>query len=409
VRRPIRWLSLLEGPAVILTLVATFYLTVAVWHSGDMDIAVYVQYAQAFWHTPPLYTALPREYPPLAIAPFSLTMLYPGQDVNAVFAAGMTAVVLLGYLAMRRWSTRERALVYLGYLFLGEMPVVVGRFDILPALTTLGALMAARRGRFTFAYVFLALGTLLKVYPFALVPVVLIEQWRSSATPSRIRVARDVGFCLGLIALGFALAWLRNPDSAFSSLTYANSRPVQIESLAASLIWLGTHAGIPATNTFTFGSVNWSGPLAGALAPLSTLALIAGCLAIYWSQARGRLAMPYAFLGCVGVLLLTNRVFSSQYLIWMLPLVAEVLGLDLLWIMICVFTALDIGMNPFDLPSYSPTYLQLYFLVLTIRNALLLVATLRLLLPSRRSARPASTERTEVLVGTGRTIGAPAG
>jgi hypothetical protein len=388
--RQVRWLSLLEGLAVAAILYVAAYLTVAVWHSSDIDVAVYFQYARAFWHGQPPYTALPREYPPLALVPFSLTVLFPGQDPNDVFALGMAVVTFLGYLAMRRWSTRERARLYLGYLLLADLPFVLGRFDIFPALITLGALWAARRQSFTLAYVLLAVGTLLKIYPLALVPVVGIEQWRSSGKKSLLAAGLAASSGLVLIALGFALSYLRDPNGAFSSLTYASARPIQVESLPATIVWLGRHLGFSATTTFSFGSINWSGPLASALAPLSTAALVAGCLAIYWRQVRGRLAVDYAFVACVGVILLTNRVFSTQYLIWILPLVADLLGLDALWVAISALTGLSAVLYPYDLVSYTQTQVEVFFAVMAMRNALLLIAILQLLRPSIRTL-PQST------------------
>jgi hypothetical protein len=379
--RQVRRLSLLEGLVVASILSATAYLTVDVWQSSDLDVAVYFQYAQAFWHAQPPYTALPREYPPLALVPFSLTVLFPGQDANAVFALGMAVVTFLGYLAMRRWSTCERARLYLGYVLLAEIPFVLGRFDILPALVTLGALWAARRQSFTLAYVLLAVGTLLKIYPLALVPVVCIEQWRSSGQKSLLRACLDASSSLVLVALGFALSYLRDPSGAFSSLTYATARPIQVESVPATVVWLGRYLGFSAATTFTFGSVNWSGPLASALEPLSTAALVAGCLAIYWRQVRGRLAMDYAFVACIGVILLTNRVFSTQYLIWILPLVADLLGFDALWVAISALTGLSVVLYPYDLVSYTQTRVEFFFAVMAMRNVLLLVAILRLLRP----------------------------
>ncbi len=394
-RGRVPWCALLEGVAVALALAVTLYLSVVVWRSGEIDVVEYYQYAHAFWLIPPHYSVLPREYPPFALVPFSLTMLLPALDPIAVFGAGMAALVLLGFIGMRVWSTRERALVYVGYLLLAELPFLLVRYDIVPALATLAALWAARRRRFSLAYVLLAVATLLKLYPLVLAPLVFVEDWRTADDTGRGgALARATAF-VGPLLLGFGLAYVRAGGGALAFLAYAAARPVQIESLPATLVWLGTHAGIPATSVFSFGSVNWTSPLASALAPLSTAAMVCGCLIVYWRQARGKLALPYAFLACLGVLLVTNKVFSSQYLIWILPVVADVAGLDLIWVVIAALTGASIGLYPFDLTSYPQIQLEAFFLVVALRNALLLAVILWLLSGRTRPIlrRPAGADR----------------
>lgn len=392
--RATHWPSLAEGAVVVLAIAIILYFTVAIWHTGLLDVAEYHHYAQAFWQQPPRFSALPREYPPLALLPFSLTLLFPTQDPLAVFAWGMALVTLLSYLAFRRWSTRRRALLAVGYLLLAESAMLLARYDLVPALVTVGALWAARRRRFALAYALLAVGTLLKLYPLALVPVVLIEHWHTLRRPLRadgrpgagegrrqgapLWVAAGALLCGGLIALGFGAAYARNPAGVLAPFRYAAQRPVQIESLPATVVWLASLRGVPLVRDYNFGSFNLLGPLPTALAPLGTLAMLVGCLVVYWRQARGRLPFPVAFLASVVVLLATNRVLSPQYFIWVLPLVAEVEGLDVSWLLICALTAAEVAVYPFSLDHYTEREVGVFLLLVALRNALLLAATLRL-------------------------------
>jgi hypothetical protein len=125
---------------------------------------------------------------------------------------------------------------------------------------------------------------------------------------------------------------------------------------------------------------------------ITSVGLLAGCLWVYWSQARRGLPVERAFLAVICVLLVTSRVFSPQYMIWVLPLVAVVEEFDLLWLAVAVLTTaiwpaayLAEGLHGSH-QYYSPPFLAL----IGLRNLLFCVATARALtwLPPCRSAEP---------------------
>ncbi len=403
-------LLLLEFAVLVGVLVASRMFAVANWKLPAGDVTEYHQYAQDFWLGRPPLHALPVEYPPLSIIPFSLTLLPPLPDFQSVFSWWMAGAVLLGYAGFLRFSTRRRGLVYILYLLIGADAVLLARYDIVPALVTLAALWAAERRRFALAYVLLAAGILLKLYPAFLLPVVMIAQWRAqhadagSAGPAGTdgirarlatflrdqatrRVALGAGLCAALTVLGFAVAYVLVGAGAFTGFTYAGNRPLQVESTPASLLWLGTLVGIPAHEDFSFLSLNYVGVLDGLLKPLSALALLGGCLWVYWRQARGRLSIGQAFLACLCAVIVTNKIFSPQYLIWLLPIAATVDGFSLVWVAICLLTTLDFpilyGMRN---PIWTVTYSWQFMPVVTLRNALLVYATLRATLRPRQQA-----------------------
>lgn len=402
---------------------------------GDVD--EYRHYALDFWTVAPLFHHWPVEYPPLAIVPFTLTLLPPLPDVYAVFAWWMGLILVAGYLWLRQHSTRDRALTYAAYLLLAGLATVVERYDLVPALVTLLALWAVQRRRFGWAYIWLAIGVLLKLYPAFLAPLVAVEQWRvlraerprgqgrapgrpQSAPrdiirervaallgelrrPEAVAVARGVGVCVGIVGVGFGVAALLSPEGAVSGFNYASSRPLQIESTPASLLWLGTFLGFPARAVYTFHSLNYVGPLEVVFEPLALLALAAGCLLVYWRLAKGRLDVGRAFVACLCVVIVANKIFSPQYLIWVLPLVAYVDGFDVIWLAISLLTALI-----FPLLYFSSTHILLvaqdwrFLPAVALRNALLLAVTVRAIrgvppavaLAGRRSPRCLNRVRT---------------
>jgi hypothetical protein len=410
-----RWYAL-EFGLVIAALVVTRLLSIFTWTLPDGDVTEYHDYALTFWTVRPWFHALPVEYPPLAIVPFSLTMLPPIGDYHVIFAIWMGALVLLGYIGFLRYSTRTRAIVYTGYLVVGAAAVLLSRFDIVPALVTLAALWAAERRQFGYAYALIAVGILLKLYPGFLLPVVMIEHWRVATAraiadgrdtyeaasnwwraapllalrrlrerPAARRVLRGAALCVGIVALGFICALILNPVGALSGFGYASARPMQVESTPASILWLGTLFGIPAAPDYSFVSLNYVGALDIVLKPLSALALLAGCLWVYWRQGHGRLTIGQAFVACLCAVLVTNKIFSPQYLIWVLPVVAYVEGFDVLWVAICLLTTLDFPIiYQMRHPIWTVTFSWQFMPVLAVRNGLLLWVTIRAIVRRRR-------------------------
>lgn len=421
-------LRVAELSAVFATVILGRMYAVTHWKLTSGDVIEYHSYAQAFWLSHPPLHLLPVEYPPLAIIPFSLTLVPPLPDIQTIFSLWMAAVVTLGYAGFLRFSTRRRGLIYLLYLLVGSDAVLTARFDIVPALLTLAALWATERRRFTLAYVLLAVGILLKLYPAFLLPIVMIAHWQSvraahhatvswrsglrawmtfvRSDPAVRAVAIGTALCAGLVALAFAGAIAVTGAAALSGFTYASDRPLQIESTPATALWLGTLVGIPAHPEFSFVSLNLVGPLDVALKPLSALALIAGCLIVYWRQMRGGLTVGQAILACLCAVIVTNKIFSPQYVIWLLPIVAAVEGFGLIWVAIGMLTTLNFPIvYGLRAPIWDAPFSWQFMPVIAARNLLLLYATLRAILrrqPSSSMATPTpGDENDQTLTNSG--------
>lgn len=364
---------------------------------GHGDIDLYHRYALAFWSGSHPLTSLPVEYPPLSIAAFTLTVLPPLGDYVTVFGTWMLVIFMAAYTAFKRLEAPRAAEVFAIYCVLGGISTLLGRFDLLPALLTVGAYWAGRNRRFELAYVLLAAGTLVKLYPLLLLPVLVLEQRRTLGSERLWEVPpqpllRGLAIFGGLVAAGFAVAWAINPDGWLSPLTYNTDRPIQVESLPATLLWAGTWAGVPAWPDLSFHSFNLVGPLAGSLSALSTLGLLFGCAWVYWRQLTGHLSYGRALLALVLVAICTSRIFSPQYLIWVLPLLAALDGdYDPLWLVVCALTTL---IFPFAYRAYHiygfgtpESYPAVFMALIGLRNGLLLAATVRALAPRRRVRR----------------------
>jgi hypothetical protein len=390
--RMMRWLLAPGSGALLAAIITSWFALTQIANFNASDVLEYEQYARAFWLGDPPFRALPMEYPPLALAPFTLTLFPAGAGPLIAFGLWMGGFAVLAYLSLA-WGWGRRAAVSFGvYLVVGAISVVLSRYDLVPVTFTVAAWLAAERKRFTLAYVLLAIGVLLKLYPIFLFPVFAIAHWRflrsygdllesirANGWRALWRVAsRLAGPLVGMLLAFVAVAW-REPQSALSAITFMQTRLIQVESLPATLLWLGTALGSPAFKVFTY-AYNYSGALDAPLLMGSSLALALGLLWVYWRMAHGALRLPQAILAALCVMLVTSRVLSAQYLLWILPFVAVVYELDLLWLAICALTTLEYPVLVVILsPSWEATYDPVFLGVVALRNALLLIATIRVI------------------------------
>ncbi len=397
------------------------------------DVAKYHCYAAAFWHgganypadpscdfivgyaSPLPFHTLPKEYPILSLIPFSLTLLSPAGWEQVAFGFWMVLVAGGLYWYLGRVGPRGASLAFALYLVIGGWGTAVSRFDLIPAAFTLFCLVAAVRGRFFWAYFFLALATMLKLYPILLLlPLFLAEQRSDRGALFRWRRIAGVGVFAATCAGLFLVSLLSTVQGSFSPLKYFTGRPVQIESLPASIMWVGSFLGFPICSDFQFSSLNVydrvhgvctatagqaPGPMTSLLSPLFLVLMLAGVAWVSWMQWRGKLALQQAFVGILLVIVLTGKVFSPQYFIWLAPLVAYVLGSDALWLILwCLVSFLTTAVYPYlygvkhiitdapSVPAFYPT--------IALRNLLLALVSLGYLfdigrLRSRASAKAA--------------------
>jgi Glycosyltransferase family 87 len=341
------------------------------------DAARYQCYALTFWsgshataglpasqclflHAPaqglPPFRLLPLEYPPLTIVLFSLALFAPLAYYQVLFACWMALAALLIYWLLLRYGPRGAALTFAIYALVGAWATAEGRFDLVPAALTLLCIIAADRKRWTVAYIALALGVLLKIYPLLLLPTLFIAEQRDLRTLPAPASSLSLGtlpaalwqtvgsirhwrWKNSLIFLGLLLgvtgvfALFSFYGAVQSQLSYFVGRPVQIESTGSSFLWLATALGFPARVVFTYGSVNIVSGLDGVVSWTGEVAFALGYAYAIWTQWRGRSALLQTSIAILLVFIVTNKVFSPQYLIWIMPLLAYSFPLERFWLL----------------------------------------------------------------------------
>ena len=373
---------------------------ISVWLPGDWrqaDIAGYRAYALAFWgHLG--HPSLPHEYPPLSLIPFALAMIGPPAVGQDCFALGMALLFVLGFVAVRRWKGSPRAWTYGAYALAAGPATLLFRFDLVPALLVLACLWLLERRRFAALYPLIGVGTLVKLFPLALLPLTAIAQARplrhDGAHALIWRLAAGAVACLGVVAAGFILAVAVDPAHGLGAISYNLHRPVEVESIPATLMWFGSLLGAPTHAVFSFGSYNLTGPLSGGVLGLGDAGLVVGTLFVWWRQATGRMDAGHAVTASLLVLLCGNGVLSAQDLLWVAPLLAVVDGFQYRWLAVFLLTALVFPLLFQVAVQYTPSisYSAVFLAGVALRNLLLVACTVRFLLTPRAAPDPRSPE-----------------
>jgi hypothetical protein len=286
------------------------------------------------------YRGFSLEYPPLALPAFVVPTLIGGGAPNVLayraafegtmLACGLGLIAVVAATAGRLATGRRdlvRAVIFVAATPILLGPVIVARFDLWPALLTSIAIAMVLRDRPRIGAVFLGLAILAKAYPIVLVPLLAAHVWRRAGRREAV-AALAVGF--GVLVLGLAPFVLVARAGTIEALRGAFDRPLQIESLgAASLVILHGLAGLPIEIVRSFGSENLGGRIPQLLVPLQMGATVVAVAAVWARLVRGpsskaRLVVAAAATLCAYVAF--GKVFSPQYLIWLVPAVAILPG-----------------------------------------------------------------------------------
>jgi glycosyl transferase family 87 len=331
---------------------------------------------------------LPYEYPLLSLAAFSLGLTAPTAWYQFAFAMWMLLIATVIYFVLKKTRSFSAAIAFVIYLVFGSLAIAASRFDLIPACLILGAVILAGRAKWKWAYALLALATLFKIFPVVLVvPFLIAQQMQSSDKWYSWHRWSALGVYIGICAVVTLLSLALNIADTLSPIGYFFNRPVQVESVPATLLWLGSFFGYPLHFIRSFGSANVISSLSHIVSLLSSLCLVIGLLYTFWLQWRGKLDIYAACLLTVLIILITGKVFSPQYLVWIIPLVAfvgkanwkwliswAIVGLLTTWIWPIMYHSTALLNVPL-LPAFYPAVLVRNLIILGFVIALLYQAT----------------------------------
>ena len=300
-----------------------------------IDTPTYQRYGDAVLDGQVPYRDFDLEYPPAALPAFVVPALAREDDYSSAFellmwACAVAAVVALG-LALAAVDAGP-ARLYAAIAFFALSPLALGtvilsRFDFWPGALTIGAVAAfvGRRERLGFGVLGLAVAA--KIYPLVLLPLALV--WTARRRGTR-ELWIGLGCFVGVLALFLVPFLILSPGGVAHSFGTQLGRPLQIESLGASLLLAAQQLGIyDATVESSHGSQNLAGSLPDTFAALQTalqIVAVGAVWALFAAKDRGREGLLAGSAAAVAVFIALGKVLSPQFLIWLLPLVPAVAG-----------------------------------------------------------------------------------
>ena len=284
------------------------------WSRGALvDWPTYQRYGDAILnHGLVPYRDFAVEYPPGALAMFILPAAFRNYAAAFAWEMAVCGLVLVAVVA----AIRREAAFYVALAPVLAGSLILSRFDLWPALLTVAALAALLSERHRLGWALLGAAVAAKLWPLVLVPLVIAWSYRAG----RLRAAL-VG--LAAAAAVFAPFAILAPHGLWDSLRGQASRPLQIESLGASLFTVFGHPNVISSH----GSQNVAGH--GGVAALFALLQVATLVALWIAFARGpatgdRLLRYSAAAVCACIAF--GKVLSPQFLLWLIPLVPLVRG-----------------------------------------------------------------------------------
>jgi Glycosyltransferase family 87 len=272
------------------------------------------------------------EYPILSFPLFLLPRLLVSDldSYKVVFVVEMllfdAAAIYLVARHVGEFEGVERVPARLGWytLFCASLsPLLIGRFELAPMLLGFAAARWWFSDRRVVGGVTSGLGTLMKLFPGMVAAPALV--WEVSRLG--ITRARGTAAFLGTLATGMAIWFALGGSQVIDSLGYHANRGIEVESLyggALFLVGLISRTDVPWVFEFKSYQIapEWGARMAMLVFPVQAAAVVLVMGRFRWSGMTDGIRYAGA---AVLAFIITGKVLSPQYLIWLFPFVT-VLG-----------------------------------------------------------------------------------
>jgi hypothetical protein len=302
--------------------------------SGSDDTDIYYRYATMAMAGEVPYRDYRVEYPPLALPLFLLPRLIT-QDIAGfkfAFAVEMLVFNAATVWAVAAWVERKHGparvwsrLAWYTVFFVFLARLMVARFDAVPMFLGFVASAWWFSGRSVLGGLAASLGALTKVYPA--VVAVLASTWeltRRGSARGRGLAAFSLASMLGagawltlggLAGVSESLAYQLGRGFEYGSL-YSGAQMLVAKLVGAEIIIARDHAA--------WSSITpWSPRLVLLVFPTQLAAILTVCIVF---QRRGMMEGVRYAGAAILAFIITSKVFSPQYLIWLIPFIAVLEG-----------------------------------------------------------------------------------
>ncbi|HEY4413401.1 MAG TPA: glycosyltransferase family 87 protein, partial [Gaiellaceae bacterium] len=299
-------------------------------HFGD--VSLYQADATRVVHGQIPYRDFFFEYPPGSLVAIVLPALVSTAHYATLFKAlmavlGAASIVVVGRIARDMGETRGRMTAVLAVIALSPFllgPLVLDEYDQWPTLLTSLALLAFVRKRDGVGAGLLGFGAATKVFPAFILPAALVWVYRRSGRQAALRCLVAAIAVAAVTYVGFvALA----PGGVWNSIEIQARRGLQKESVGSALLYVLDQLGLYKAR-IVVGNSQWTeltGTAGNALAVVSSVCQVAVAFAAAAIVARRRpdpRVLVYGAAVAVAGFVAFGKVFSPQYLIWLVPLAA---------------------------------------------------------------------------------------
>ena len=339
------------------------------------------------------------EYPPLVLLPILLPAIIAPEALYSffftlqIFSGSLIILYILNRFSVQIQINRWQCLTIYTVCLCALAPLVTVRFDLLPALFLLGSILAFFLAKNKLAWVLLALGASMKLYPLLIAPIYAIFLFRQRLY--RRLIWGLIVFCLVGIMINLP-GVLLSPEGFGQFIMYHLERGLHSESLFGSILLTGHLMGLTSIEgTFSFASWNLDSPIADILSKLSgfiTGGALLICYVLYavkiWRRhliTYGRdiidpvsagLILNFSFIAIL-ILLLFSKILSPEYLVWLCPLI-PLLFIKHRFIPVLIFLitgALTLYIYPYNYDLFQ-LMVPHTIIMIFVRNTLLLALTL---------------------------------
>jgi uncharacterized membrane protein len=333
-----RWLPLLVF-GLIHVLVNMLLFTGSFYEGNYSAAGLFYDYASKIFQGQIPYQDFLVEYPPLSLLFFILPRLagpgfslYYGLFLIEIVIFDLIALFVIEDLARRLKLPVWETLFIFTLALVATGPIIINRYDIIPAVMVLLALYAYILGKNRLSWAILAVAVMTKVYPLVIAPVFFIDLLCSR----RYKAVIFGGISFAAVCIVIMVPFIvLSPEHFGDFFGYHMQRGLQIESLYSSFLLWGQVVGTTSVQIdFSYGAWNIVSPLADRWVAASPFIVVLSLLLVYWCFFRyrrhtdgfGTPAVIQYSLAAVAFFIVTCKVFSPQFIIWLYPMIPLVTG-----------------------------------------------------------------------------------
>ncbi len=280
------------------------------------------------------------EFPPFALIFFTIPGLFTSDQNTYALLFGIMVIIAIavamyyvqricGRIGINRTATTIIFIV----LILIYFPV--RKYDVFPMCLTIVAIFYFIERRFGLAYGLAAMATLTKIYPGLIILLFLTINLTEHRDDRLKNIAVGLISCIAIAALAFIPLLVAgvSPAEALSFLSFHSDRGFQNESLFAVFVASLSMLGLTESHiVFEHDAYDIVGPLTDAVMPYWTAITIVAILSVLFVTARyvmkrhvseagwNERSLIVMSLAIIMIFLLVNKVFSTQYLVWIFPM-----------------------------------------------------------------------------------------